>query len=150
MEGFVYKLICNGTPIYVGSTINTLKNRLIGHISCSANKDTKVYKHIREIGINPEIVLLETVEVDSIKELRIAESKWIKIIQEEGIKLFNSCMPVSDNPTKCNQNTSTIMIEKSVMDKVRQVVKKTKQTICGFISIEVEKAADINLKTIKK
>jgi hypothetical protein len=45
--------------------------------------------------------------------------------------------------------TENVRVEKHVVQKVREVVKKTKQTIGGFISIEVEKAADKKLKSIK-
>lgn len=45
--------------------------------------------------------------------------------------------------------TESVRIEKKVLDKVRKVITSTRQTISGFVSLEVEKAADKKLK-IKK
>ena len=45
--------------------------------------------------------------------------------------------------------TESVRIDKDVVQKVREVVKKTKQTIGGFISLEAEKAADRKLKPKK-
>lgn len=43
--------------------------------------------------------------------------------------------------------TESVRIDKEVVSKVREVVKKTKQSIGGFISLEVSKVADRKLKT---
>jgi hypothetical protein len=45
--------------------------------------------------------------------------------------------------------TESVKIDKKVMNKVREVVVKTKQTIGGFVSLEIEKVVDRKLK-IKK
>lgn len=47
-------------------------------------------------------------------------------------------------------NTESVKIETSVVSKVREVTKHTKQTISGFISLEIEKVADRKLQAIAK
>jgi hypothetical protein len=46
-------------------------------------------------------------------------------------------------------NTESVRLDKDVLKKVRKVVEKTKQTIGGFVSLEIEKVVDRKLK-IKK
>lgn len=46
---------------------------------------------------------------------------------------------------KANE-TESVRVEKEVVDKVREVVKKTKQSIGGFISLEIGKIVDRKLK----
>lgn len=47
---------------------------------------------------------------------------------------------------KANE-TESVRVNKQVVANVRQIVKKTGQTIGGFISIEIGKIADRKLKT---
>lgn len=46
--------------------------------------------------------------------------------------------------------TESVRVDREVLNKVRQVVKSTKQSIGGFISLEIEKVADRKLKTKKQ
>jgi hypothetical protein len=45
------------------------------------------------------------------------------------------------------KETESVRIDSEVLAKVREVVKKTKQSIGGFISLEMEKVADRKLKS---
>lgn len=45
--------------------------------------------------------------------------------------------------------TESVRIDKEAVSKVREVVKKTKQTIGGFISLEISKVVDRKLKVGK-
>lgn len=46
--------------------------------------------------------------------------------------------------------TESVRINKQVVANVREVVKKTGQTIGGFISIEIAKITDRKLKQLNK
>lgn len=65
MKAFIYKITNNKTDdVYIGSTIQTLKNRFKAHKSnANLNKPNKLYDCMREIGIeNFNIELLEEIE----------------------------------------------------------------------------------------
>lgn len=47
---------------------------------------------------------------------------------------------------KANE-TESVRIDKEVVAEVRKVVEKTKQSIGGFISIEIKKVTDRKLKS---
>lgn len=95
MTGYVYKLICADTnsPLYVGSTIQDPKKRMIGHLSFVKSSKFKLYRHIRENKIKLEMVILETVYYTHVSELRTAENKWMNSLKKEFI--FNR-VPAND------------------------------------------------------
>lgn len=46
-------------------------------------------------------------------------------------------------------STESVKIDKEVLVKVRKIVKKTKQTIGGYIYMAVDAAADVEMKKLK-
>jgi len=86
VNGKIYKLVDPNTneTIYIGSTIQTLSMRMVGHRTTykryikNNNKHSKLYDKIKEIGIeNIRIVLLEEGEYNSIEHLRAKEDEYI-------------------------------------------------------------------------
>ena len=72
---FVYKLSnTENDKLYIGSTTSNLPKRLSQHVCCSKDKDTKLYKAMREIGADKFIIEL-LVECD---ERRKREQMFIE------------------------------------------------------------------------
>jgi hypothetical protein len=92
-NGKIYSLVLNSTdlPIYVGSTIRTLDQRLSGHKTCMLNLkiSRELYDFIYQNGgfDNISIILLENFPCNSNKELRLREQFYI---DRYGDILFNS------------------------------------------------------------
>ena len=79
-NGKIYKLVNNtDKDIYVGSTCELLSKRLYGHKMCAKSKtQTKVYKHLNEIGWdNVEIILIESFPCANKMELVKRERYWV-------------------------------------------------------------------------
>ena len=79
-KAVIYELYVDGVElVYVGSTTQTLKQRLAEHKSRSkiATKFTYTSKPLFELG-EVQIRELESVSYDSIEDLNIREGFWIK------------------------------------------------------------------------
>jgi hypothetical protein len=77
MIGRVYRLKC-GDKFYIGSTIQALNKRLIGHKFDAKRKPHKCYKYFNEQGWdNVTIELLEEGEFENTKALRKREGEYI-------------------------------------------------------------------------
>ena len=77
-KGRVYKIINSKTDdIYIGSTIQTLKNRFKAHKSnAKLNKPSKLYDFIRKYGIdNFSIQLIEELEFEKKEQIGIKEKE---------------------------------------------------------------------------
>jgi group I intron endonuclease len=77
-KGRIYKIINSKTDdIYIGSTIQTLKNRFKAHkSSAKLNKTGKLYDFIRDNGIeNFTIELLKEIDTYSKKDISIKEKE---------------------------------------------------------------------------
>lgn len=80
--GRIYKIVCDLDPelLYVGSTIQTLRERMGGHISSVKNEIDKSFVHAKmhELGTDHfSIHLLEESSFESMRELNKTEQKWI-------------------------------------------------------------------------
>jgi len=132
MKGFIYMKKRVGESIYIGCTFN-LKNRARNH-KC-------------ELDVIEEVVVLNKPELIKI------ENYWIEQFRQWGFVLENRIANLSyklgDKPVFKHTSIS-MKIETSVVSKVRKVTKHTKQTISGFISLEIEKVADRKLQSIAK
>ena len=74
----VYKIVSPHTDkVYVGSTCATLKDRLAGHISKFKNDNDTTSKHVLIFG-DYEIVLIENVSCENVKELETRERFYIE------------------------------------------------------------------------
>ncbi len=86
MKGNIYKLTCDKTDkIYIGSTISTLKRRLVKHKS----EKTSVSKILFELG-EVNIVLLEEYECDTKLELRKREQYYMDLYQDIKINILRA------------------------------------------------------------
>lgn len=80
-NGKIYKLVNKNTRqmLYIGSTIQTLNQRLVGHKSCIKNRTSKTYREIERYGIENIIIeLIENFPCNSKKELEKKEGSYIK------------------------------------------------------------------------
>src|ERR1035437_1256438 len=96
--GRIYKLFDTSKPDevrYIGKTTATLKRRLAGHISDAKNNAygghhtywiRKVLSEGNDIGIN----IVETVELETPRDLNAYECFYIKMFRELGCRLTNS------------------------------------------------------------
>jgi len=84
MKGYIYKIINTKTSdIYIGSTIQELKNRFKTHKSnARLGKTAKLYKFMRENGIDNFLIeLLEECDLKNKKELGIKEKKYYDLLK---------------------------------------------------------------------
>lgn len=88
-EGYIYKIYndING-KVYIGQTIQTVKERFLDHLSCAKNKkyDTYIYRAMRKYGLeNFNIIELLKIQNESIDQLHIelneVEKLYIKMYQ---------------------------------------------------------------------
>lgn len=79
MKGFVYRLDCQNGYYYIGSTTQTLSQRLKTHKWCSSSSSSPLYKYIATTGWDSvEINSIEEVECETKQELKQIESKYIQ------------------------------------------------------------------------
>jgi hypothetical protein len=97
MLGRIYK-IEGGGKFYIGSTFNSLKERLKKHKSKSnesISKNRKVYNYFKEIGWDKCVIIL-------IREIEVLERKQLLLIEKEellnvinDINCLNTCLPIT-------------------------------------------------------
>jgi len=84
MIGRIYKVEVNKDNIYIGSTINPLKQRQINHnyrLRENVNK-CKLYEECRKNNITKiSLILIEEREIKDFDEIRELENKYIKELQ---------------------------------------------------------------------
>ena len=86
------------TDIYVGSTSQPLGQRLCGHRHAAikpGNENNRLYKRMREIGLDNWEVLPLLARVCGIKEIREVERKWVEILKAG----LNSNLPIREEET---------------------------------------------------
>lgn len=95
---YVLKNPFNGDVFYVGQTMQTLAERLVGHLSCTGNNRDKI-NYIREILEKGEKPVIEDVEsihakcyIDKVL-VHERENYWINHYRGIGCKLLNLAMP---------------------------------------------------------
>jgi predicted GIY-YIG superfamily endonuclease len=84
MKGFIYKIINTKTPeIYIGSTIQTLKNRIKEHKrNAKLGKTDRLHEHMRIYGAEFfSIELVEEMEFDSKTDLQIREKEYYEVLK---------------------------------------------------------------------
>lgn len=96
MIGYVYCLKDkDGTPFYVGATIQHPDIRLSCHLSLIKVNDSytpPVYDYMRENNIRPEMEILESKNYRKRRSLLSAEAKWISRLKRRGHFLTNKCL----------------------------------------------------------
>ncbi len=75
----IYKLVNNTNDmIYIGSTINSLRRRFSYHKYMAKTSNIKLYKAMREIGIDKfRMELLEECSFEYKEDLLMREKDWI-------------------------------------------------------------------------
>ena len=89
-KGKLYKILNYiDAEIYVGSTVNTLSQRMSHHRSDAKRKPQyKLYKHMNELGVdNFYIELIENYPCNDVYELRAREGYYIREIGTFNIKI---------------------------------------------------------------
>jgi Uri superfamily endonuclease len=84
MKAFIYKITNKKTDdVYVGSTIQTLKNRFKAHKSnANVNKPGKLYECMRKIGIEHfKIELLEVLDTDHKSSIGEKEKEYYDLLK---------------------------------------------------------------------
>lgn len=80
MKGLIYSLNCVDGSFYIGSTTQTLSQRLKNHKWSSSCLSSPLYRYIATIGWNSvNINLIEEVEFQTKQELRHIESRHIEL-----------------------------------------------------------------------
>jgi hypothetical protein len=82
--GRIYQVVCVDEPeLYsVGSTKQSLRNRMAYHLQDAVKGKCKMYRIMRERGLqNWAIRLLDEVQVASVDELRVIEQDYIKLLK---------------------------------------------------------------------
>ena len=80
-DAIIYKLVDNSNGnFYIGSTINSINNRLHKHINKELNHTTSSHKIIENDDY--EMIILDKMRVDDIKVLRLYESFYILIAKK--------------------------------------------------------------------
>ena len=100
-KGKIYKLECPDGYFYIGNTIQTLKDRLLGHkYNLKKNYNSKLYKHLNSIDWNKiKINLIEEIEYTNINELLLKETEYIEKVISDKLCL-NSAISYNKNKVK--------------------------------------------------
>ena len=127
--GKIYKVVnSENDKVYIGSTVNTLKNRLAGHRAESKVHNTSWYKAMRRIGCDKfSIELVKDFPCENRMELEAEERKTIRKFLKDGVKLYNTLMtlliefPLSIDPT--SESTAVIALLESDPVMLDEVMK---------------------------
>ena len=128
--GIIYKLICETGAIYIGSTENTLEQRLKAHIKKGNVCKSKDF-------INPTISELEKVEFDDYQILLTRERHYIETIKCVNIKIPTRTRKewyLDNKEAYCKKKQEYRKNNKDLVNKWTSDYRKTKEKIlceCG-------------------
>jgi DNA-binding CsgD family transcriptional regulator len=90
MNTYIYAILYNGLPVYVGKTKQKIHRRLVTHWSDAkrGKTHTPFGRWLEKQTVKPEIISLE--EVLDVSEWQERERFWIKSLTKQGLKLFNT------------------------------------------------------------
>ena len=96
--GKIYRLECPDGYFYIGSTIQTLKDRLLSHkYNITKNINTKLYNHIKQFNWTTiKITLIEEIQYKNNRELLLKESDYIEKEINNSLCL-NTIIPFNKN-----------------------------------------------------
>lgn len=92
----IYKLYYKNKPkmLYIGSTTVSLSRRLSQHRYDSTRKNSKLYEFMRKYGAeNFEIQLIDEVEIENERELRLCEQLSINLLKPKLNEVRAFCTP---------------------------------------------------------
>lgn len=129
----IYKLICNDSYFYIGSTISTLSTRLKNHKKDSKDSNSKLYNHIKKIGWdNVKISLLE--EFITINKQELLEKEYDYIRKENSEFCLNTYIYDNENDRIKNRKEYIKKYEETNKDKIckrkKEYNNKNKEKIC--------------------
>lgn len=141
MIGYIYSLDNpnTGDVFYVGSTVNSLPERLSCHVTTS-QASPKFKKYILDHKITPTITLISKVDVDSLSELRKLEKEEIVRRVESGERLINTRFN-PDNPVK--DTTKSVKISKAIHKKIKAHIIEREESLVEFL----DRAAETQIKS---
>jgi hypothetical protein len=119
--GFIYELICACcNEKYIGSTTKDLKTRFRYHCNDSKTKNSKLYRHMREVGVDKfKINLIEKVNVLTLDEVRMKETEYYYIMKPS----LNEISPYStEEDLKIQKSESA---KKNYNENKEEILKKT-------------------------
>lgn len=104
--GYIYSLMFNNKPFYIGQTKKSIYERIKGHYRDAFinKKYSDIYKYIRSISNSDNFYLLIKIKpliICDIYDLRHNEIKCIKYCIDRNVKIYNSCVV-----------TNTLLIDK--------------------------------------
>lgn len=144
MIGNIYTLKCpkSGDVFYVGSTTQSLKSRLSGHLAESRIYSHSVLKYIRENEIVPIIELVEECDYINDREFKMNENYWIDQFRQWGFPLKNV---INNKSAKRNAKrsfnrpeTETVRISKPLIDIVIRHKEVSGVLVGRFIEFAIE------------
>jgi len=142
MIGRVYKIVCmvDDDIVYIGSTINTLRQRWINHINHYKTKHcyTCIYEYFDIYGIEYfEIVLIKEYDVVDEKHLQAREQLWIS--STKCVNINNSfslyCILKNQYKKRHHINNKDIINERSKQFYINNKVKLSSKITCECGSI---------------
>lgn len=147
IEGSVYKIInCVDDLIYVGSTSQSLAQRMAGHRLTAKKSKIFLYEHMRKIGIeNFKICLLEKVyyKHNELWKLHVREQFWIEKLNtfKNGLNSTKACFLSTDKKPRTKEEFDNLCIEADTKKRLKKIKKKHRCICCN---------QSFNTKTIKK
>jgi len=106
-QGKIYKVICESGKVYIGSTVQCLKQRLISHTTPSNKCETKHF-------INPKIELIENFPCETKQELWWKEREWF-----DKTDCVNKMRPIATSEEKKRKEKRRKYYEKN-----REIIKE--------------------------
>lgn len=101
-DGKIYQIVNSvNNIVYIGSTVQPLAKRMVGHRSDALTKSSKFYTAMKAVGIdNFRIVLVKNFPCNRNDELYAEEYKTMKDFQQQGIELYNDFVGVMSEEQK--------------------------------------------------
>lgn len=130
-RGKIYKVINLVTKdIYVGSTIQILCDRMMGHrVKCKAGDVSKLYATVVDNNwTNYKIILLENYPCDNVEQLKQQEQWW----KDELNPAYNtiSCYGIDIVKKKKNRKEYNLKTKEHIDDYNREYYSNNKEDIC--------------------
>ena len=144
-NGKIYKIINYvNENIYVGSTVKRLCNRMAHHRDLARNNNTtKLYQHMREIGIeNFKIVLIENYSCNSKEELLSKEDEYIRTLKPE-LNMVNAVK----NEEKFKETQKRLRKEYYENNKEKEKIAKKVWNANNKEKLRIQKRANYHKKS---
>lgn len=127
MRGFIYRLVFPDKKFYIGSTIQTLEDRLAQHKydSKRRTKTSLLHKHVSKISwddVNME--LLEEVDITTEYDIRFVEGEYIRLFRADEDCLNDYGVCLTDNEKRLQTQLNNQMYYRMYPEKYYEANKK--------------------------